>query len=78
MPGREEFCADDRRAFVRGVLEKMMDEQDELEWTQTALASNARYSRWLFAGLLIASVLALSLMSMLARHFFLGGMVFVP
>jgi hypothetical protein len=61
---------DDRRAFVRGVFEKMLDEQEELEWTQTALVQNARYSRWLFAGLLTAAVLTLALLGLLARHWF--------
>jgi hypothetical protein len=56
---------DDRRAFVRGVFEKLLDEQEELEWTQSALAKNLRYSRALFAGMLLGSVLAISLVGMM-------------
>lgn len=56
---------DDRRAFVRGVFEKMLDEQEELEWTQSALARNLRYSRGLFAGMLLVAALGVSLIGMM-------------
>jgi hypothetical protein len=36
---------DDRQAFVRGILDKMPDEQAELEWTESALVEDRRYRR---------------------------------
>jgi hypothetical protein len=36
---------EDRQAFVRGILDKMPDEEAELEWTDGALAEDRRYQR---------------------------------
>jgi hypothetical protein len=36
---------EDRQAFVRGILDKMPDEEAELEWTDSALAEDRRYQR---------------------------------
>lgn len=36
---------EDRQAFVRGILDKMPDEEAELEWTQSALVEDRRYQR---------------------------------
>ena len=36
---------EDRQAFVRGVFDKMPDEEAELEWTQSALVEDRRYQR---------------------------------
>jgi hypothetical protein len=34
--------ADDQQAFVRGVFEKLVEEQEEVEWTRDAVARNRR------------------------------------
>ena len=36
---------EDRQAFVRGILDKMPDEEAELEWTRSALVEDRRYQR---------------------------------
>lgn len=54
--------AEDRQAFVKGVIEIMPRDQEELEWTDEALADDRRYDRlsqvamWLDAALLAALV----------------------
>ena len=56
----------DRQAFVRGVLEKMQDEQEDVEWTDDALAVDRRrrlltIAGWLLAGLLVLVIVAIFL-----------------
>jgi type VI protein secretion system component VasK len=36
---------EDRQAFVKGVLDKLVEQQEELEWTPEALADESRYWR---------------------------------
>lgn len=49
---------EDRRAFVRGVFEKLVEEQNQVEWTRETLANNRRYRRfgWLGLGVAVAGV----------------------
>jgi hypothetical protein len=48
----------DRRAFVRGVFDKLVEEQDQVEWTQDALQESRQF-RWVgWLGMLIVVVLA--------------------
>jgi len=51
----------DRQAFVKGVIDKLVQEQDYVEWSQHAMAANRR-SRWLaIGGFLCSSLLLLCL-----------------
>ena len=50
----------DRQAFLQGVLSKLVSEQEQTEWTERAIAQEARYKRLLFAGFALdATLLAL-------------------
>lgn len=52
--------AADRQAFVQGVMQKLLDEQDEVEWTEAAFWQNRRTNLVLITGLLAsAAMLAL-------------------
>ena len=61
---------EDRQAFVRGVLDKMPEEEAELEWTEPALVEDRRYQR--FAHLVIGADLLLfgALVGMLLYKYF--------
>jgi hypothetical protein len=43
----------DRQAFVRGVIDKLIDEQEQLEWTSRALRSELRYRRLAVLGVAV-------------------------
>jgi hypothetical protein len=36
----------ERQAFVKGVFERLPEQQEELEWTEAALAEESRYRVW--------------------------------
>ncbi|MGC1276186.1 MAG: type VI secretion protein IcmF/TssM N-terminal domain-containing protein [Planctomycetaceae bacterium] len=58
--------AEDRRAFVKGVFEKLDSEQEEVEWTPSSLATERRY-RLLTGVIAVANVaLTISLVAMAA------------
>lgn len=59
----------DRQAFVRGVIEKMGEEQELIEWTQEAIAANKRQNIAANLGAIVALGLTISLALM---YFFLG------
>jgi hypothetical protein len=46
--------AEDRRAFVRGVFEKLVEEQNLVEWTSRTQAHSRRYRRVGWLGLCVA------------------------
>lgn len=52
----------DRQAFVRGVINKLVDEQEQIEWTQQALENEVHYRRWALAGAVVSGVLLLTLL----------------
>lgn len=58
----------DRRAFSRGVIDKLVDEQELVEWNSDAAASNRRQSMWAVIGMLTFFFLTATL----AVMFFLG------
>jgi hypothetical protein len=63
---------EDRQAFVKGVFEKLLEEQESLEWTSGALRTHTRY-RWIAAvGLSIVAGEALLISGMVAYKM-LGG-----
>lgn len=59
----------DRQAFVRGVVEKMGEEQELIEWTAEALGANKRQNISANLGVFVALGLLASLILM---YFFLG------
>jgi hypothetical protein len=46
--------SDDQQAFVRGVFEKLVEEQEDVEWTRAAVGANQRY-QLLAAGALVGA-----------------------
>ncbi len=59
----------DRQAFVKGVIEKMGEEQELIEWTQEALGANKRQNIAANLGAIVAVGLLISLVVM---YLFLG------
>jgi hypothetical protein len=59
----------DRQAFVKNVFEKMLDLEEELEWTPEALREDARYHRLAQFGMFVDGALILGLVGMLAYRF---------
>lgn len=52
---------DSRRAFVRSVIEKMIQQEEDVEWTEAALLEDRRYRRLAQIGLVVDTLLALAL-----------------
>jgi hypothetical protein len=53
---------EDQQAFVRGVFEKLVEEQEDIEWTRQAVAANRRWqmAAAAFAGLAVTCLVALT------------------
>jgi hypothetical protein len=51
----------DRQAFVRGVIDKLIDEQEQLEWTGEALRRERRYRRLAALGIIVDVLLVASI-----------------
>jgi hypothetical protein len=51
----------DRQAFVRGVIDKLIDEQEQVEWTGQALRSDRWYRRLTMLGIIVNLVLLISI-----------------
>ena len=47
----------DRQAFVKGVVDKLVQEQNYVEWSQHAVAANRRHHRLALAGFFCSSIL---------------------
>ena len=47
----------DRQAFVQGVLEKLVSEQEQTEWTDEALSQETRYTKLFYAGCAVNAAL---------------------
>ncbi len=62
---------EDRQAFVRGVLDKLPEQQEELEWTDEALGEDLRHRRLAQAGLMLDTVLLIALGGLIAGKWFL-------
>jgi hypothetical protein len=60
----------DRQAFVRGVIDKLIDEQEQVEWTQHALEDELRYRRWALTGLVVSGLLLVSLVGIIVYNRF--------
>jgi hypothetical protein len=61
---------DDRQAFVKSVFEKLIEQENELAWTDEALAENDRYRRWARVSLGISGVLAACLIGMVVVYWY--------
>ena len=63
------FCAvgpsEDRRAFVQSVFHKLIDEEEELEWSKDALDEDERYHRLTQYGLIVDGVLLIGLIGLI-------------
>lgn len=55
--------SDDQQAFVRGVFEKLIEEQEDVEWTKRAVTSNRRYTMVAAASLALAGCLLVAVIS---------------
>jgi hypothetical protein len=55
---------EDRQAFVKSVFEKLIDQQNELEWTQAAVREEDRYRRWSQSLMWIDAALLVSVVAM--------------
>ncbi|MCA9185277.1 MAG: hypothetical protein KDA99_06640 [Planctomycetales bacterium] len=47
----------DRQAFARGVLEKLLSEQEQIEWTHRAIRQQRRCQQFLIAGIVLDAIL---------------------
>jgi hypothetical protein len=63
--------AEDRQAFVKGVFDKLPEQQEELQWTERALAEDARYRRSAQLVLAMDVLLLLALTGMALYRWFL-------
>lgn len=57
---------DDQQAFVRGVFDKLEEEQESIEWTAAGVLADRRRRRFAAAGICAAAALAISLAALLA------------
>jgi hypothetical protein len=55
--------SDDQQAFVRGVFEKLIEEQEDVEWTRRAVANNRRFTLIAAASLAAAGCVAIAMVS---------------
>lgn len=60
---------EDRQAFVRNVFEKMLDQEEELEWTPEAVSDDRRHHFLADIGMIADVALILSIVGMLAVRF---------
>jgi hypothetical protein len=60
--------AEDRQAFVRGVFDKLADEQEDVEWTARALRNERRYLTAAYVGFTIDLALAAALAGMIVTR----------
>ena len=59
----------DRQAFVRDVFRRMVDLQDEVEWSPRALRANQRYHQLAQFGMLVDGALLIGLVALLAAWY---------
>jgi hypothetical protein len=61
---------EDRQAFAKGVFNKLIEEQEQVEWTPRALASNRRYLWLAYTGLILDAALVIAIGAMIAWRWF--------
>jgi len=62
--------SEDRQAFVKGIFDKLPDEQGELQWTQDALREDRKYQQLAQTVLAVDALLFLGLVAMIAYQVF--------
>ena len=60
----------DRQAFVKSVFDKLLDEQENVEWTRQALVNEQRYTLLATTGWVVAAILFITL---IAALFYVGA-----
>lgn len=58
--------SEDRQAFAKGVFNKLIEEQEQVEWTPRALAANRRYLWLAYTGLILDVALVAAIGAMIA------------
>jgi hypothetical protein len=61
---------EDRQAFVKGVFDKLPEQQEELEWTEDAFREDRKHQQWAQAGLALDTLLLLGLVGMIVYKWF--------
>jgi hypothetical protein len=64
---------EDRQAFAKGVFNKLLEEQEQIEWTPRAMRHNRRYLRAAYLGFAIDAALLIALGAMIADRMFFRG-----
>ena len=64
---------EDRQAFVRSVFEKMLNQEEDLEWTQEALAEDDRYHALARVGMGAGGLLVAAIIGMFLSAFCFRG-----
>jgi type VI protein secretion system component VasK len=54
---------EDQQAFVRGVFEKLGEEQEEVEWTRRAKKSNRRYQTFALVAAVVSALLLITIVA---------------
>ncbi|HND51083.1 MAG TPA: type VI secretion protein IcmF/TssM N-terminal domain-containing protein [Pirellulaceae bacterium] len=62
-------ASDDRQAFVRSVVEKMLSEEAELEWTEAALIEDDRYQSLANGALAFTGLMTVAIVGMLVKKY---------
>ena len=60
---------EDRQAFVKNVFEKLLELEEELQWTDQALSEDDRYQSWARVATTTSGLLALALAAMLVYKY---------
>jgi type VI protein secretion system component VasK len=63
----------DRQAFVRSILDKVAQLEEEIEWTDEALEEDERYRRLSSASMVVNSLLVVAIVVLVALHFWSGS-----
>ena len=63
----------DRQAFVRGLLDKLKDEQEEIDWTADALREDRRLRQLARAGWIISLILGVAIVGLFVYTTFSGN-----
>ncbi len=60
--------SEDRQAFVKGVFDKLLDQQEELQWTPAAYRQDAKYHQLAQVGLAADTLLLLGFLALLVHR----------
>jgi len=60
---------DDQQAFVKGVFDKLTEEQEQIEWTTGAVRANQRYQRIATLNFALVGLLVIALVVKVASQY---------